>query len=65
MDDGLILRSDVYRPKTGALVPVIMTLGPCGRGVMYQDGAARGQAELDCALTGPQRKGSDSVKPPR
>ena len=37
MDDGLILRADVYRPKTDAPVPVIMTLGPYGKGVMYQD----------------------------
>jgi uncharacterized protein len=37
MDDGLVLRADVYRPKTDALVPVIMTLGPYGKGVMYQD----------------------------
>ena len=37
MDDGLVLRADVYRPKTDAPVPVIMTLGPYGKGVMYQD----------------------------
>ena len=37
MDDGLVLRADVYRPKADALVPVIMTLGPYGKGVMYQD----------------------------
>jgi uncharacterized protein len=37
MDDGLTLRADVYRPKTDAPVPVIMTLGPYGKGVMYQD----------------------------
>ena len=37
MDDGLVLRTDVYRPKTDAPVPVIMTLGPYGKGVMYQD----------------------------
>jgi predicted acyl esterase len=36
MDDGLVLRADVYRPKTDAPVPVIMTLGPYGKGVMYQ-----------------------------
>jgi len=28
MDDGLVLRADVYRPKTEKPVPVIMTAGP-------------------------------------
>ncbi|MBV8743838.1 MAG: CocE/NonD family hydrolase, partial [Xanthobacteraceae bacterium] len=37
MDDGLILRADVYRPKSDVPVPVIMTSGPYGKGVMYQD----------------------------
>jgi len=37
MDDGLVLRADVYRPDTAAPVPVIMTLGPYGKGVQYQD----------------------------
>ncbi len=37
MDDGLVLKADVYRPDTRAPVPVIMTMGPYGKGVMYQD----------------------------
>jgi predicted acyl esterase len=37
MDDGLILRADVYRPKAEVPAPVIMTSGPYGKGVMYQD----------------------------
>jgi predicted acyl esterase len=37
MDDGLVLRADVYRPATAAPVPVIMTMGPYGKGVRYQD----------------------------
>ena len=37
MDDGLLLRADVYRPDTSAAVPVIMTMGPYGKGVMYQE----------------------------
>ena len=28
MDDGLVLRADVYRPDTNQPVPVIMTHGP-------------------------------------
>jgi predicted acyl esterase len=37
MDDGLELRADVYRPRTDAPVPVLMTMGPYGKGVRYQD----------------------------
>ena len=37
MDDGLVIRADVYRPKTEKPVPVIMTLGPYGKGVKYQE----------------------------
>jgi predicted acyl esterase len=37
MDDGLELRADVFRPETTAPVPVIMTMGPYGKGVRYQD----------------------------
>jgi len=37
MDDGLVLRADVYRPKTEKPVPVIMTAGPYGKGVKYQE----------------------------
>ena len=37
MDDGIELRADVYRPDTTSPVPVIMTHGPYGKGVMYQE----------------------------
>ena len=37
MDDGLVLKADVYRPDTTDPVPTIMTHGPYGKGVMYQD----------------------------
>ena len=36
-DDDLVLRADVFRPRDGP-VPVVMTLGPYGKGVRYQDG---------------------------
>jgi predicted acyl esterase len=38
MDDGLELRADVFRPQSSEPVPVVMTLGPYGKGVRYQDG---------------------------
>jgi uncharacterized protein len=39
-DDGTILRADVFRPDDRAPAPVIMTLGPYGKGVPYQEGYA-------------------------
>jgi putative CocE/NonD family hydrolase len=37
VDDGAVLRADVYRPDTTAPAPVIMTSGPYGKGVRYQE----------------------------
>ena len=36
MDDGNVLRADIYRPDTDQPVPVIMTCGPYGKGVRYR-----------------------------
>ncbi|MDV7241735.1 MULTISPECIES: CocE/NonD family hydrolase [Rhodococcus] len=36
MDDGIVLRADVFRPDDSTPVPVIMTLGPYGKGVPFQ-----------------------------
>jgi hypothetical protein len=38
MDDGLVVRADVYRPIDGVRCPVILTYGIYGKGVAYQDG---------------------------
>jgi len=38
MDDGLELRADVFRPPGEGRHPVIMTHGPYGKGLAYQDG---------------------------
>src|SRR5262245_15304200 len=37
MDDELVLRAHVYRPKPDAPITSIMTHGPYGKGVMDQD----------------------------
>ena len=37
MDDGVVLRVDVYRPDTKAKAPVVMAGGPYGKGVKYQE----------------------------
>jgi predicted acyl esterase len=40
MDDGLVLKADVFRPKDETPSPVIMTLGVYGKGVPYRDAYA-------------------------
>ena len=38
MDDGLVLRADVYRPPREGRYPVILTYGPYAKGLAFQDG---------------------------
>ena len=38
VDDGLVLRADVYRPDADGRVPVILTYGPYAKGLAFQDG---------------------------
>ncbi len=38
MDDGLVLRADVYRPIPDGKYPTILTYGPYGKGLAFQDG---------------------------
>ena len=38
MEDGLVLRADVYRPIEEGQYPVIMTYGPYGKWLAFQDG---------------------------
>ncbi|MEU2680495.1 CocE/NonD family hydrolase [Streptomyces sp. NPDC007107] len=40
MDDGIVLRADVFRPEDTHQVPVIMAKGPYGKGVPFQDAYA-------------------------
>ena len=40
MDDGLNLKADVFRPDDNKPCPVIMTMGPYGKGVPYRTGFA-------------------------
>lgn len=37
-DDGVILRADVYRPTGSERVPVLLSYGPYGKGLHYEDG---------------------------
>ncbi|HEY0336144.1 MAG TPA: CocE/NonD family hydrolase [Burkholderiales bacterium] len=38
MDDGLVLRADVFRPLGDGRYPVILSYGPYGKGLAFQDG---------------------------
>ncbi|WP_203233609.1 CocE/NonD family hydrolase [Streptomyces niveus] len=38
MDDGVVLRADVFRPVTDGPVPVIMTYGPYAKGLPFERG---------------------------
>ncbi len=38
MDDGLVLRADVYRPRKEGRFPVLMSYGPYGKGLHFEDG---------------------------
>jgi uncharacterized protein len=47
MDDGLALRADVFRPDQDGRFPVLMTHGPYGKWLAFQDGFARQWANLE------------------
>src|ERR687893_1923812 len=38
MDDGVVLRADVFRPAWGGRHPVILSYGPYAKGLAFQDG---------------------------
>src|ERR1700690_3306433 len=38
MDDGLVLRADVFRPKADGKWPVLLTHGPYAKGLAFQQG---------------------------
>jgi predicted acyl esterase len=37
MDDGIVLRADVYRPTGPGRFPAILSYGPYGKGLVFQD----------------------------
>ena len=38
MDDGMVLRADVFRPVNEGRYPVLLTYGPYAKGLAFQDG---------------------------
>jgi uncharacterized protein len=46
MDDGVILRADVFRPITEGKYPVVLSYGPYAKGLSFQDGYKGNWARL-------------------
>ena len=46
MDDGLILRADVFRPVGSERSPAILSYGPYGKGLAFQEGFSGGWQRL-------------------
>jgi len=38
MDDGLVLRADIFRPISHGKYPAILSYGPYAKGLAFQDG---------------------------
>ncbi|MGH7008413.1 MAG: CocE/NonD family hydrolase, partial [Stellaceae bacterium] len=38
MDDGVVLRADIFRPLKPGQVPAILTYGPYAKGLAFQEG---------------------------
>ena len=38
MDDGIVLRADVYRPTGGGKYPIVLSYGPYAKGLSFQEG---------------------------
>jgi predicted acyl esterase len=50
VDDGLTLRADVFRPTQAGRFPVILTYGPYGKGLAFQDGNASAWQRMTSAF---------------
>ncbi len=46
MDDGIVLRGDVYRPADGGKYPVLLSYGPYAKGLSFQEGYKSAWARL-------------------
>ena len=47
MDDGLVLRADVFRPIAEGRYPVILSYGPYAKGLSFQEGYQRWERMVD------------------
>ena len=46
MDDGVVLRADIFRPPGGGKYPVILSYGPYAKGLAFQEGYKANWARL-------------------
>jgi len=46
MDDGVVLRADLFRPPGSGRVPVILSYGPYAKGLSFQEGYKGNWARL-------------------
>ena len=46
MDDGIVLRADVFRPPTPGRYPVLLSYGPYAKGLAFQEGFSGGWDRL-------------------
>ena len=46
MDDGIVLRADVFRPIADGKYPVILSYGPYGKGLAFQEGFAAAWSKM-------------------
>ena len=46
MDDGIVLRADVFRPEGDGRHPVILSYGPYAKGLSFQEGYKGNWARL-------------------
>src|SRR5690242_21052826 len=56
MDDGIVLRADVFRPVEGGRCPVILSYGPYAKGLSFQEGYKGNWARLTAAAPEVDRK---------
>jgi predicted acyl esterase len=45
MDDGVVLRADIFRPVAEGQYPAIMSYGPYGKGLSGKPGCRGGQQQ--------------------
>ena len=61
MDDGVVLRADVFRPSDKGRHPVILSYGPYAKGLSFQEGYKSNWARLSRGR--PRLAGSSIILP--
>ena len=56
MDDGLVLRADVFRPVAEGRYPVLLSYGPYAKGLAFQDGYPSAWQRMADGTSGRRRR---------